>query len=384
MEAVEVKGTPENRSTGESFPKKVRDSNLELYRIIVMLLIVAHHYVVCSELPSVIRSSPLSWRSFFLLLFGAWGKIGINCFVLITGYYMCQSHITLRKYVKLLCEILFYNIAIYMIFILTAYEPFSISSFALKLIPVSKIATNFTSCFVAFYLFIPFLNILVRHTTEKQHIYLLCLTGFLYVCLGTARRVSMNYVSWFIVLYFIASYLRLYPKSSFSKTKLWGCLTLFFVLLGALSVVSIELLAEKLNLHPYLFVSDCNTFLAVAAGVCSFLYFKNIKISYSQLVNTAAASTFGVLLIHANSDVMRRWLWQDFLDNAGFYNSPFMPLHAICGTTGVFVVCILIDRARIICFERPFFKIWDANEQKIVGAYKRFEDKILKKSDVCD
>lgn len=33
--------------------KKVRDSNLELYRIIVMLLIVAHHYVVNSGLLDV-------------------------------------------------------------------------------------------------------------------------------------------------------------------------------------------------------------------------------------------------------------------------------------------------------------------------------------------
>lgn len=28
-----------------------------------------------------------------------------------------------------------------------------------------------------------------------------------------------------------------------------------------------------------------------------------------------AASTFGVLLIHANSETMRNWLWKDTLDN---------------------------------------------------------------------
>lgn len=62
-----------------------RNSNLELYRIIVMLLIVAHHYVVNSGVLDVMYQHPLSVKSIFLFLFGMWGKIGINCFVLITG-----------------------------------------------------------------------------------------------------------------------------------------------------------------------------------------------------------------------------------------------------------------------------------------------------------
>ena len=72
---------------------KKRDSNLELYRIITMILIVAHHYVVNSGLTDPlgpIYQTPLSFPSIFLLLFGAWGKTGINCFVLITGYFMCK------------------------------------------------------------------------------------------------------------------------------------------------------------------------------------------------------------------------------------------------------------------------------------------------------
>ncbi len=85
-----------------------RDSNLELFRCITMLLIVAHHYVVNSGLISSggpVWENPCSWRSLFLLIFGAWGKTCINCFVLITGYYMCKSAITARKFVRLFAEI---------------------------------------------------------------------------------------------------------------------------------------------------------------------------------------------------------------------------------------------------------------------------------------
>ena len=37
---------------------KIRRSNLELYRIIVMLLIVTHHYVVNSGLMDVMSENP--------------------------------------------------------------------------------------------------------------------------------------------------------------------------------------------------------------------------------------------------------------------------------------------------------------------------------------
>ena len=89
---------------------KKRDSNIELYRIITMFFIVAHHYVVNSGLTlegGPVFSDPFSWRSIFLVLFGAWGKVGINCFVLITGYFMVNSNITAKKFAKLLGEVLF-------------------------------------------------------------------------------------------------------------------------------------------------------------------------------------------------------------------------------------------------------------------------------------
>jgi|GEM_PF-4799803 hypothetical protein len=63
------------QNLNEVTPKQ-RDSNLELMRIIAMLLIVAHHYVVNSGLTlpeGPIFADPMSKRSLFLLVFGAWG-----------------------------------------------------------------------------------------------------------------------------------------------------------------------------------------------------------------------------------------------------------------------------------------------------------------------
>lgn len=365
-----------------SSERKVRDSNLELYRIITMLLIVAHHYVVNSGLMDAggpIYADPLSWRSLFLSLFGAWGKTGINCFVLITGYFMCQSHITARKFAKLFFEWMFYRLIIQAIFWITGYESFSLKTALLLLIPVKQISTGFTSCYIVFFLFIPFLNALIQNLTERQHVYLLLLCGFTYIVLGTIHSVTMNYVTWFIVLYLIASYIRLYPKKLYENQKLWGWLALTSILLSIVSVFACAWLSTKRQFFLYYFVNDSNTFLAVLTGISSFLFFKNLKMNHSRLINTFSASTFGVLLIHAHSDTMRQWLWKDTLNNVGNYNSPFMPFHAIGSVIGIFIICAAIDQIRIRFIEKPFFKFWDKHWNGFLSKFKSLEAKVFSK-----
>ncbi len=353
------------KKTGEysQADRKTRSSNLELYRIIVMLLIVAHHYVVNSGLTAAdgpIFTHPFAAKSIFLLLFGMWGKTGINCFVLITGYFMCNSRITVKKFVKLLLEIYFYRIFIYLVFVATGYSYFKPLSFVKLLLPVSSVAHNFVSCYLLFFLAIPFLNLLVHNMTEKQHLNLLLLSGFIYVMVGTIPNfnVQFNYVSWFCVLFFMGSYLRMYPKKWFSNVKLWGVLTLLSLLASVCSVLFMHWLGVKLDypgLH-YWFVSDSNKVFAVTTAVASFMFFKNLKMKNSRFINIVAESAFGVLLIHANSDTMRQWLWMDTLKNVEAYSTDYLYIHGFVSVICIFVVCVLIDRIRIRFIEKPIFR----------------------------
>ena len=367
---------------------KQRNSNLELFRIITMLLIVMHHYVVNSGLAAEIGpmySSPMSWRSLFLFIAGAFGKTGINCFVLITGYFMCKSNITGKKFIKLVLEVLFYRIVIGAIFMITRYEPITLKSILTMLLPVKDIAQNFTGCYLIFFLCIPFLNILIHNLSEKQHIKLLLLMMFTYVVLGTVPffKVDMNYVSWFIVLYFLASYIRLYPKTLYENNKLWTTMTIVFIVFEILSVVGCAWLGNILNKKAaYLFVADSNTFLAVGTGICSFLMFKNLKMKNNKFINTVSASTFGVLLIHANCEAMRRWLWQDVLHNVEMYNSNYVVLHIIVSVLVVYAVCTAIDWLRIQFIEKPFFRKTEKLGEKIVEIYRKKEDAFCEKYNI--
>ncbi len=337
-----------------------RNSNLELYRIIVMLLIVAHHYVVNSGVMHAMQENPTSLPSLYYYILGAWGKVGINCFVLITGYFMCTSSITLKKFLKLFTEVCFYLVAVNAIFFLSGYEALTLKNVWSDMQLLLDVSQCFTSCFIMFYLFIPFLNTLVHNMTRRQHLYLivLCLSIFSGIATFILGHVAINYVVWFCILYFIASYLRMYQPM---KQLHWGHLMGGALFLSLASIIMILFIAERTgyNLPQYHFISDSNKLLAVLLSVCSFMYFKDLRIPQSKVINRIAQSCFGVLLIHANSDAMRQWLWKDILNVEGQYRSDNYVWYSLLSVLSIYIICTMIDQLRIICIEKPLFNYMD-------------------------
>ena len=345
-----------------------RDSNLELYRIIVMWLIVAHHYVANSGLtaeggPILMNTSAAN--SIYLLLFGAWGKTGINCFMMITGYFMCTGKITIRKFLKFILQVYFYKFLIFGVLLGAGYETISLSRLFKLFLPVSSIDQGFVSCFIVFYLTIPFWNIIIHNITKRQHLLLLALLLVCYTLLGSLPRfnVSFNYVTWFGIIYLIGSYIRLHPIPVFERRSLWGWLTIANIALAIGSILGMNYLYGH---DWYYFVSDCNKLFAVTIAICSFLWFKNLPIRYSKIINAFGAATFGVLLIHANSDAMRTWLWRDFVDCVGHYNLSLwhLILYSVSVVAAIFVICNLIEQIRIKTLERYFFNWYDNKLKK--------------------
>ncbi len=316
-----------------------------------MLLIVAHHYVVNSGLIGAMKQAPLSADSVFLYIFGAWGKMGINCFVLITGYFMCRSSISVSKALKLLLQVLFYSISIYLIFVACGLQDFSLTKFAKACLPIKGLHHNFTSCFIAFFFCIPFLNILVQNMSKSLHLLLLIFVLALYTIQAALFGVTFNYVTWFCILYFISSYIRLHGFLPAWGWKQWGFASLGLLLLSSASIP----LLLSLGISPYRLLVDCNAPLAIATAIALFMCFKGMPLPQSRFINSVAACTFGVLLIHAHSDTMRQWLWKDTLDNAGQYGTETLYLHAFGSVLAVFTICAAIDYLRIILLEKPLF-----------------------------
>jgi len=344
--------------------KTHRDSNIELLRILVMLCIVGCHYVSHSGLAvqgGPIYSDITNWRSLFLLVAGAWGGAADNCFVIISSYFMCKKDISARKFIKLLAEVYFYKIVLYLVFVFAGQQSLSIDALYM-LLPLSSVTGNFADCFLIFYLCIPFLNVLVRSMNEYQHLGLLALLMVVYVGfeLIPKFKVSFNFATWFCILFIITSYVRLYPKKIFNDTKFWGIVSAIMIVLAILSIICCAVIPVKIGISPVPdnFTGGVNKIFAIGVAFSVFMFFKNLKVKYMPLINTVATTVFGVYLIHTYWPV-GQFLWGDVFKCGANYWNPYLPLYFIFCVLCVFIGCSVVDLLRIHLFEKPFMSFYD-------------------------
>lgn len=338
--------------------KKERKSNLELLRIFAMLIIVAHHYVVLSGIQKEYDFNNITGNMIFLQFAGFGGKMAINVFVIISSYFMCTQKVTYGRVLKLVLQVYFYSIVLCPIFIFAGYQSYDIVSL-LKLFfePIISIGHEFVGSFIVFYMLVPFLNKLIGLLSKIQHLRLsLFLLLIFSVFFTLLAKNACRYVGWFITLYFITSYIRLYPNKYVQSRRYALWLFVVSLILSWMNVLFIDFVGTKHGFNNYYyFCIDSQKILAFILALSLFLLFNNINIKQSKLINTLAASAFGVLLIHSNSLAMRNWLWKDLLHVPNMYISTFLPLHFFCSVIGIYLVCAIIDYFRIRFIESPLF-----------------------------
>lgn len=342
--------------------RRHRNSNLELMRIILMLLVIAHHYVVNSGVSSNWTAGVYTSNAALLIFYGMWGKICINSFVMITGYFMCKSRLTWMKVFKLIAEVYFWKLILTFVFAFSGCM--GLKDIVSGLVfPFRDIGGGFTASFIAMYLFIPFINRLLFALDKKSLLKLIGLLLFLFTFCTTflASTTAFYEVGWYMTLYLVAAYIRLYPARWMGDHKSATLFLVACVLTSVASVAFLMLASSVLGLgdHAYYFVVDSGKIMAALTGCAIFLFFNTLEIGYIPAINKIASTVFGVLLIHTNSDAMRKWLWQDVFNVSGLYQSCGifeLALASVGIVLIVFCACSALDMLRIVLFEKPLFK----------------------------
>ena len=172
-----------------------------------------------------------------------------------------------------------------------------------------------------------------------------------------------------------SAYLRLYPpvwSESIKTSRRLFALSLVITFASVVFMIMMGAVIKKGS--PFYFLYDANKLGAVLVSVMMFVTFKNLSIGYSKLINLIAKTTFGVLLIHANSSAWREFMWVDLLHVNTFYSLPLFVLvcRSILIVAGVFVFCSLIDMIRIYLIERLVFKHFDSIEDALNMMWRFF------------
>lgn len=307
--------------------RSLRLSSLELLRIICMLFIVAHHFGMHSAFYGEI--SP--FNAFIIRIFSSYGKLAVNVFVLITGYFLVESKFKFKRVFNVVALTIFYSVAIYSIFAICGRVDFSFRELVKCFFPVYEDGYWFVTSFVALSLLSPFINKLLHALTHGQHILFIILLILMQGYVSFTRSYfNFSATAWFITLYVISAYIRRYPNKLFDSTLVMGiCSTVFgFVVM----------LWNKATSMRDLF--------CLLASVSLFCLFKNLKIKNCRAINLISKTTFGIYLIH-DSKLLRPVLWNELLLCPQHVHFDHFWLFAIACTLLVFVLCIIIELLRI-------------------------------------
>ena len=329
-----------------------RDSNLDLLRIVSMLLIVLIHSIDHS---GVLEQAEVSSGAMYAYVRFTYAlcQVCVNCYVMLSGYYLVNSKFHLKKLLTLWMEIAFYSFFLKLLFMILGLQRFSFVSLASCLLPVLSGRYWFITIYVGLYLVFPFLNKLIHAMSRTEHLTLnLCLFALFSLWISIFPGFAgMNSgggwgLAWFVVLYLAAAWFRLYYTPKHSARTLIGAYIAIALLMTAALCVANRMgfgILQQLASKQYRYDSVPVYLMTVAL----FVAFLNIRIKNAKVEKAACAVaplTLGVYLIHAHANIFP-WLWET-LDLPRYMDQPWFPLLQMGCVFAIFLICIGIDAVR--------------------------------------
>lgn len=320
--------------------KKVRESNFELLRCVLMLMVIALHYnldLMGNAFSNVVEGSINYYFAYFI---ESMCIIATNVFVLLGGYFGWKSmdKMTLRKPIGLLIYVGAYNGLFYLVHIAILGYPITAQAFLLSFLPKNW----FVTIYAAMLILSPFVNYLMSKISSKVHDRLLIVmfvlfslyptvlsvltekfgidTIGMYPAAGTGALSGYSVFN-FIMLYMMGAALCKY--NVLNHKVVWDVVAYF--------VCSVIILWHRLNLGGTAW-SYANPFV-VFSTIAFFNIFRKMHFT-SKIVNTLAKSSLGVLLLHMQF-VVYTYGWQ-------YFNIPLAAQGPFVGMlVNIFIVCFV-------------------------------------------
>jgi len=354
--------------------KVLRNSSIELCRILSMLMIVACHFATHGDFnfDKTSITIPRLWWHFIEM----GGNFGVDVFILISGYFLINDTkltINLRKCLKLWGQIFIYSICIYIFGLLTGIIKFSSIQLAKALFPITTGAWWFSTTYFVLFLIHPYLNMLLNNLEKRQYQNYLALLLLIWCIIPTFTTYSLasNPLLEFVLFYSIAGYIRLYGFGKKLKSKHFLYLWLLTTALTFLSSIVLMVIGRRVSLfseHTLLFYGR-RSLPTLLRAVFFFMIFERMTIPHNKYINLISSTAFGVYLIH-DSKIIRPWLWKTVFVNNQYQASLIIIPYSLVVVIVVYIVCSIIDLIRSHTVEPLFMRIVNGRADKLLQPLK--------------
>lgn len=340
--------------------EKKRMANQELLRCVAMMMVIVLHYLGKGGL-----LKELTEPGFCSLDFTAWGLeslciVAVNVYMLISGYFLCESSFKFSRLINLYLQIWVYSFAVGMIGAFTGImekTEMDIHFFLTLIFPVNMEHYWFLTAYLFLYVLLPLLTFAVKRMTKQQMQVAVALLVFAFSISKSVLPLRMEmdtkgyHCLWYLTVFLVAAYIRRFGISL--QKKKWTSLFVYLVSVALIFGCTMGLRAFYLKTGSFdRMLGMCmeyNHILVLIASVGLFCFFGNLKVGggFERVICRIAPYTLGVYLLHENLGL--RYSWQN-LFGADKVNTPMgLIMGTVCAMLCVFTAGILIDMVRAFC-----------------------------------
>lgn len=335
---------------------KARNSNIELLRIISMMMIISLHF--CGHCVDISNVEMFSFTYFFGWFFRGLSHVSVNVYVLISAYFLCKGTFKFKRLVKLVAEVWFYSVLIYVLYCATGRTTLSFGGLIHTALPVLFGEYWFATIYVGMYILSPFLNKALTAFDQKETKNLILVLLLLFSLIPNIFFYSkwLNFgegygIVWFVVLYTIGTYIRNYVTTDSivaNKRKIYWLCALFCALpvisKATIAAVTTAIVGHQVASGAFFLNNSIIVLPASVLVLLTFLTFDIKGAAISKCINFIAGSCFAVYLIHDNNRV-RNDLW-NFVHEHLDINSLNIVWQYFLWIIIIFTACVAIDLVR--------------------------------------
>uniref|UniRef100_UPI0040290A4B acyltransferase family protein n=1 Tax=Gemmiger formicilis TaxID=745368 RepID=UPI0040290A4B len=332
--------------------KTTRSSNLELLRILCMLLIIGDHLTGQSGIADY-TTLP---SSFAFCLIGCGSRIACSVFVLIGGWFLCEQPYKTRRPLSLWLSLWLYTVPVTLLCKLAGLD---VSWGALRwaAFPASTRQLWFISDYLLLLLCVPLLNRLLRGLSRPAHRGLLAVLAVPLIVYPTlfGENGAVSDTAWmFLYEYLLIAYLRRWPDNRLAHLLQHhaAALGLGLPLLNTILRAVLEtrgLTDGKAFQYMAYYRTALGALPNLLAALALFYLFKGLDLGCVRWVNALAGTTLGVYILH-QVPAFRGFLWNGMLQAEAHHGSVGYTLLAILA---VFLGCAAVDALRTALVMRP-------------------------------
>jgi len=334
-----------------SHPLSCRDSNMELLRILAMLLVLVVHscfHSLGNPTTEDAVSTPLP--IFLRYVVQSASIICVNVFVLLSGWY--GINVRIRGFAKFVFQVLFFSIGFFVYHFISNLPTLSLDGFG-TIFALKGSDYWFVKAYVGLYILAPILNLYVEKASQRQ----LKITLISFYLFQTIYGWYTSGASWFelgystisfVGLYLLACYIRLYAPS-FSKYSYKQDLLIYVLIVLFTAVVGFSLTLKGHGMDNILY--EYTSPFVILSSLFFLLAFSKMRIR-SRAINWIASSAFAAYLFHTNRFFFDGVFCKQIVIWSNQMSLCFFVLSTLIWILLVFIAAILIDKIRMFCWKK--------------------------------